>query len=120
MGFRFPKAARLSRSLEFRRVREEGRSLGGSCFLFGYLRDAEPGVPARFGIVTSRRLGGAVVRVRARRRLREAIRHERSGFAPGSWVVLIARRGCLEQSLPALRAELLRLAGRASILSPLS
>jgi len=116
MGFRFPKAARLARSGEFRRVREQGRSVSGRLFLLGALAGAGEG-PTRFGIVTGKRLGGAVVRVRARRRLREAVRLERAGFAPGVWVVLVARRGCLEVTLPELRRELLRLGGRVSILS---
>ena len=116
MGCRFPKAARLVRSSEFRRVRSEGRSLSTRVLLLGWVAGAGEG-PARFGIVTGRRLGGAVDRVRARRRLREAIRLERAAFADGAWVVVVARRACLELPLPELRRELLRLAGRASILS---
>jgi ribonuclease P protein component len=116
MGFRFPKAVRLHRSGEFRKVRENGRTASGRMFLLGALAGAGEG-PARFGIVTGKRLGGAVLRVRARRRLREALRLERSAFHPGAWVVLVARRGCLEAPLPELRRELLRLGERTSILT---
>lgn len=46
---------------------------------------------SRFGFSVSRRVGGAVVRNRVRRRLREILRLRLSTIAPGWDVVLIAR-----------------------------
>ncbi len=48
-------------------------------------------VETRFGIATSRALGGAVVRNRARRRLREALRVMAPSFQQGWDVLIIAR-----------------------------
>lgn len=46
---------------------------------------------SRFGFSVSKRVGKATVRNRVRRRLREAVRHERTDIAPGWDVVFIAR-----------------------------
>ena len=45
----------------------------------------------RFGLSTGRNLGGAVVRNRVRRRLREALRVMAPSFQPGWDVLIIAR-----------------------------
>jgi ribonuclease P protein component len=45
----------------------------------------------RFGLSTGRTLGGAVVRNRVRRRLREALRVMAPSFQPGWDVLIIAR-----------------------------
>lgn len=49
------------------------------------------GVPARLGVVASRKVGGSVGRSRAKRLLREVYR--RTPVRPAGDVVLIARRG---------------------------
>ena len=45
----------------------------------------------RFGLATGKRLGGAVVRNRVRRRIREALRVMAPSFQPGWDVLIIAR-----------------------------
>jgi ribonuclease P protein component len=58
----------------------------------------------RFGMSTGRKLGGAVVRNRVRRRLREALRVMAPSFQPGWDVLIIARP-------PVIRADFQTLAG---------
>jgi ribonuclease P protein component len=58
----------------------------------------------RFGLSTGRKLGGAVVRNRVRRRLREALRVMAPSFQPGWDVLIIARP-------PAIGADFHTLAG---------
>ena len=72
--------------------------------------------PWRAGFVTSGRLGGAVVRNRVRRRLREIVRRHQHGLRQGVWFVIIARHEAATASYGALEDEMLRLARRASIL----
>jgi len=72
--------------------------------------------PARFGLITSRRVGGAVDRNRVRRRLRELCRLNRS-LVPAGWlVVVIAKSSAAAASFADLREEWLLLARRLSIL----
>ena len=112
---RFPKAARLSSSREFQRVREDGRAWGGPFFVLSVLPTGEGG-ESRVGIITSRRVGGAVTRVRVRRLLRETVRPTRPMLRPGCWIVLIARHTAGRADLAKLTAEWFRLGRKAGIL----
>lgn len=113
MRFRFPKSARLTRTSEFEKVRNEGASLHGRLMVLSYVKTAEP--ETRFGLITSRRLGNAVKRNKVRRRMRELVRGERFRFKPGLWVVLVARRNAVDAPFEALRGDWLRLVERASL-----
>jgi ribonuclease P protein component len=63
---------RLTREIEYRAVYDGGRSRRGEAMVCVAL--AQPGQPTRAGIVASRKVGDAVRRNRAKRRLREALR----------------------------------------------
>ena len=75
-----------------------------------------PGHEVRVGLITSRRVGGAVVRNRVRRRLREIVRAAAPHIHPGTWVTLIARQAAAAASLQTLTSEWQQLARRSSIL----
>jgi ribonuclease P protein component len=70
----------------------------------------------RVGLITSRRVGGAVARNRVRRRLREIVRRNQQALKGGIWFVVIAGRSAAQTRSAALEAEWLRLARRAGIL----
>ena len=60
----------------------------------------------RLGIIASRRLGGAVVRHRAKRRLREIFRrHQQEGGIDALDVVAIPKHELLSASLPTVEAD---------------
>ncbi len=101
-------------------MREHGRAWPGKFLVLGVLTGAPPDGtwPARVGFVTSRKVGGAVVRNGVRRRLREAVRATRPQLRAGLWLVLVARYTAGRADAGELRAEWLRLARRASILLP--
>jgi ribonuclease P protein component len=80
------------------------------------LKNASP-TEARVGLITSRRVGGAVVRNRVRRRLREIVRSDRAQLVHGLWIVLIARQQAAVASFEALRREWRQLAGRSAIVT---
>jgi ribonuclease P protein component len=113
----FPRARRLTRSAEFSRVKSDGRAHRGALLTLGVL-ETGAAEPARVGFVTSRRVGGAVVRNRVRRRLREIFRQRQHALTPGVWLVVIARPAAAAASYRALEDEWLRLGRRASILRP--
>lgn len=83
-------AGRLVSRADFHRVYREGRRYPGEMLVL-YLRATAAG--RRVGVTAGRRLGGAVVRNRAKRRLREAFRRiERQVCGRGD-IVLVARSG---------------------------
>lgn len=79
-----------------------------------WLRSGE-GAALRLGVVTGRKVGMAVRRVTARRRLREAWRLNRWRFRGDCDVVLVARPALLAASWPDVVDELLRLAAKAGL-----
>jgi ribonuclease P protein component len=96
---------RLTRRAEFLAVAREGRKLGRGPLLVQALPRIEPVL--RLGFTATKKLGNAVVRNRAKRRMREAARLEfTSSPAPGWDVVLVAREGIGETPFPALRETL--------------
>jgi ribonuclease P protein component len=72
----------------------------------------------RAGFITSKHIGGAVVRNRVRRRLRDIVRTQQGRLRPGFWLVVIARPAAAGATHRQLKDEWLRLAERASILAP--
>ena len=113
--FRFSKSRRLTRTSDFKRVKKEGGIERGRLLALGFL--VFPDATFRAGFVTSRGVGGAVVRNRVRRRLREIIRQDRHLLRPDIWIVLIARPPAERALSRDLRDEWLRLAKRAFILA---
>ena len=113
----FPKQQRLTRSSQFDLVRKEGRTQRGKLLMLGVLAsNANDGL--RAGFVTSGRIGGAVLRNRVRRRLREIVRKHQHEIVDPVWVVTIARTDAARATYRQLEDEWLRLARRASILAP--
>jgi ribonuclease P protein component len=115
MRLRFPVTARLTRSSEFARVRAEGRAFHGKTMVVSILRDVSP-AGTRIGFITSRRIGGAVVRNRARRRLREVIRADRPQLLAGCWIVIIAKIAAATAPFLDVQNEWRNLANRAGVL----
>ena len=114
-SFSFPKTRRLTHRLEYERVKRNGITQRGK-FLMLNAMPLENSGPWRAGFVTSSRLGGAVVRNRVRRRLREIVRRNQHELRQGVCFVVIARHEAATASYGALEDEWLRLARRASIL----
>jgi ribonuclease P protein component len=113
----FPKSRRLTEAWQFERVRKEGRAQHGHLLMLAALAGKEVD-SFRAGFVTSRRIGGAVVRNRVRRRLREIVRKHQHEIVESRWVVIVARQSAARASYGELEDEWLRLAKRASILAP--
>ena len=72
----------------------------------------------RVGITTGKKLGHAVVRNRARRRLREVYRLNEHLFKPGYDIVVVARHKCVTADFQKLTRAYLSLAEKAGILLP--
>jgi ribonuclease P protein component len=104
----------LSHPQDFSAVQERGTSRSHPLLIVRTLRtDLET---TRFGLATSRRLGGAVIRNRLRRRLREALRVMAPSFQPGWDVLIIARPALVEADHDALVGTLRRLLSRGGVI----
>lgn len=114
---RFPKSARLRRASEFQKLKREGVSFHGKFMVLSIIDRLQTQAVSRVGIITSRRVGGAVERNRVRRRLREIIRADRPIFLPDRWLVLIARQRATGANFEQLRDEWRSLATRAGLLN---
>jgi ribonuclease P protein component len=104
---------RLTDGADFERLRAEGRQHRHP---FYTLSVAANGLAHnRYGFITSRRLGGAVVRNRVRRRLREAVRRAAPRLKSGFDVVIIAREAIVGQPYEQITAALDDLLRRARL-----
>jgi ribonuclease P protein component len=84
---------RLSRSRDFDAVYRHGRSVSTRFLvLYRFDRDAEEEGEARLGIAVPKKIGGAVVRNRIKRRLREVWRELLPQIPPGADYVLLVRQ----------------------------
>lgn len=110
-----PKAARLTRRVEFAAVREQGRALHGRLMVLSALATSDT-EGARIGVITTRRVGSAVERSRLRRRLREIFRLNRRRLPAGLWMVVVPRRAAASAKYDTLSGEWLALSRRGGFL----
>jgi ribonuclease P protein component len=104
----FPRAHRIRRRSEFQRVYEQGTKAHGR-FMTLFVSPNSLAC-TRLGIAATRKIGGAVVRNRAKRRVREIFR---SATVPGGLdLVVVARREVIDAEWQELRAEFHALLGR--------
>ncbi|MFN2472079.1 MAG: ribonuclease P protein component [Gaiellaceae bacterium] len=88
---------RLSRSRDFDAVYRRGQSVSTRFLvLYWFDRGEEAGESARVGIAVPRKVGGAVVRNRVKRLLREAWPVLLADVPPGRDFVVVARPGFAE------------------------
>lgn len=85
----FPRETRLTQRREYDAVFRRGRRLVGPIFVC-YVTRCE-GTDARLGLAVSRKVGGAVVRNRVKRHVREFFRTHRARLPRGTQVVVVAR-----------------------------
>jgi ribonuclease P protein component len=83
---------RLKRRKEFQKVASRGKRAARPGLVLQALPTGEAAAPLRVGFTVTKKVGNAVVRNRAKRRLREAARLLLGQDAPAGWeLVLIGR-----------------------------
>jgi ribonuclease P protein component len=101
------KTAVLRDNRDFQRLYRRGKKAVSGMFAVYCAKN--PVCLARVGITTGKKLGGAVVRNRARRQVREIVRLSAERLLPGNDVVVVVRHGALVRAWADQRADLLRL-----------
>ena len=105
----------MKRASEFAMVRAQGSSAAGRFLVLSTLAYTGEGADAResrFGIITTRRLGHAVVRNLLRRRVREILRTHGEPMALGHYVVIIPRHTAATATYQELEKDFQRLLKR--------
>lgn len=105
---------RLSDKARFRQVRQAGTSYPHPLLILCCLSNQE--TVSRAGFTVSKRIGKAVERNRARRRMNEAVRLLWDRVAPGWDLVWIARPGINAAEFAELQSACARLLRRARLL----
>jgi ribonuclease P protein component len=98
---RFERAERVRRRPDYQRIYDSGVKVHSAYFTLFALPNASP--LGRLGIAATRKLGGAVVRNKAKRLIREVFR--RNKIAPGFDIVIVPKRDLVDASLATLENE---------------
>ena len=101
-----PRERRIKARRDFARTRSHGRRAVSGCLVANWLV-LSAGSASRLGVITGRKLGGAVVRVRARRLMREAFRLHQRELAQPIDLVLIARASIVGKDFFVVEKDLL-------------
>lgn len=112
---RLRRAQRVTASRLFTEAYDQGRKTVGRHMVL-WLRTGE-GAALRLGVVTGRKVGGAVARVKARRRLRAVWRAHRPDLQGAVDVILIGRSTLPGAPWPEVEEDFMRVARRAGLVA---
>ena len=112
---RLGRSSRLAQSRDFARVRQRGERLVLGCLIANWNRLPEGSAP-RLGIVTTKKIGDAPDRSRARRLLRESFRLHQHEFIQPVELVLVARNSITGKDFAAVEKDFLAALHRAKLL----
>jgi ribonuclease P protein component len=114
-SLRLSRASRVSQSRDFIRIRQQGERLAQGCLIANWNRLPE-GAKPKLGVVTSRKIGGAVQRTRARRLLRESFRLHQHEFTQPIELILVARNSIAGKKFADVEKDFLTSLRRAGLL----
>lgn len=110
----FPRSSRLKLPSDFVRAKARGRRLVCGCLIANVLPRAT-GQASRLGVVTSKKIGGAVVRNRARRLMRECFRLHQGKLTRPVDLVLVARPSIVGKHLTEIENDFMRVLSQARL-----
>ena len=112
----FPKSARIQASSDFRNHKEKGERLAKGCLLANWQLLPSDSF-SRLGVVTSRHLGKAVIRNRARRLMRECFRLHKKKLLREVDLILVARKSIAKKSFFDVEKDFIALLKKCNLLS---
>jgi ribonuclease P protein component len=110
------RKSRLKLGRDFVRLRQSGQRAVNGCLIANWLR-LSGDVPSRLGVVVSKKVGGAVVRNRAKRLLRESFRLHQHELAQAVDLVLVARSSIAGRHFAEVEKDFLATLRRAGLLN---
>jgi ribonuclease P protein component len=111
---RLGRASRLGQNRDFARVRQQGERLTLGCLIANWHRLPD-GTSPKLGVVTSRRIGNAVARSRARRLLRESFRQHQHELSQPVELVLVARNSIAGKKFADVERDFITVLNRAGL-----
>jgi ribonuclease P protein component len=99
-------------------LRNQGQRLACGCLVVNW--QPLPEGQSRLGVITSSRIGGAVVRNRARRLLREGFRQHRSRLLQAVDLILVARPSIVGKTYSEVERDFLASLRKAGLLKRLN
>ena len=111
----FGREARIKQGRDFARVRQDGERRVTGCLIANW-RQLPPEARSRLGVITTRKIGDAVVRSRARRLLRETFRLHQRELAQPLDLVLVARASIVDRRLTEVERDFLTTFRKAGLL----
>jgi ribonuclease P protein component len=112
---RLGRSSRLAQNRDFMRLRQQGQRLALGCLIANWSRRPDGSAP-RLGVVTSKKIGNAPARSRARRLLRESFRLHQHEFSQPVDLVLVARHSIAGRSLAEVEKDFLAALNRVRLL----
>src|SRR5437667_12315098 len=106
---------RIKQSRDFARVREKGARFAGGCLIANW-QPLPAGSRSRVGVITSAKIGNAVVRSRARRLLREVFRIHQQELVQPVDLVLVARQSLVSKGFFGVEKDFLTTLRKAGLL----
>jgi ribonuclease P protein component len=114
-GYDLPRQMRLQERRDFHRLKLQGNRLVMGCLIANW-NLLPAGRRPQLGVVTSRQLGSAVVRSRARRLLRETFRLHQHDLREPVALVLIGRKSIVGRKLAGVERDFLRFLQQARLM----
>lgn len=111
----FPRSRRIKLGRDFARAKLQGQRLACGCLIANWF-ELPADSPGRLGVVTSKKIGNAVIRSRARRLLRESFRLHQNDFEKPVDLILVARQSIVEKSFSGVERDFLEALRRAKLL----
>jgi len=112
---RLGRDSRLAQSRDFARVRQQGQRLALGCLIANWNKLPDGATP-KLGVVTSKKIGGATERSRARRLLRESFRQHQNELSQPVELVLVARNSIAGKKFADVEKDFLAALNRAGLL----
>ena len=109
------RGSRLAQNRDFARIRQQGERLAQGCLIANWNKLPD-GARPKLGVVTSKKIGGAIVRSRARRLLRESFRQHQHEFAQPVELVLVARNSIVGKEFAEVEKDFLAALNRMKLL----